>query len=58
VARVYAPLGKKDEALTWLETAYSERAPFMIYLKIDPRFDDLRSDRRFQDLLRRMNFPC
>ncbi len=29
----------------------------MIYLKIDPRFDDLRSDPRFQDLLRRMNFP-
>ncbi len=57
VARIYAALGKKDEALTWLETAYSERAPFMIYLKIDPRFDDLRSDPRFHDLLRRMNFP-
>jgi TolB-like protein/Tfp pilus assembly protein PilF len=58
VARIYAALGKKGEALTWLETAYEERAPFMIYLKIDPRFDDLRPHPRFQDLLRRMNFPA
>lgn len=29
----------------------------MIYLKIDPRFDNLRSDFRFQDLFHRMNFP-
>ena len=57
VARIYAALDKKDEALRWLETAYGERAVFMILLRTDLRFDELRSDPRFQDLLRRMNFP-
>ncbi len=57
VGRIYAALGQKDEALRWLETAYQERAAWMVFLKTDPRFDDLRRDPRFQDLLRRMNFP-
>ncbi len=57
VGRIYAALGKKDEALHWLETAYQERDVWMVFLKTDPRLDDLRSDPRFQDLLRRMNFP-
>ena len=57
VARIYAALGKKDEALRWLEIAYKGRAPFMVFLKTEPRFDDLRCDPRFEDLLRRMNFP-
>jgi TolB-like protein/Tfp pilus assembly protein PilF len=57
VARIYAALGETDEALRWLETAYQERAAWMVALKIDPRFDNLRSDARFQDLMRRMNFP-
>ncbi len=57
VARIYTALGKRDEALRWLETAYRERAALMVFLKIDPQLDDLRSEPRFQDLLRRMNFP-
>ena len=57
VARIYRALGKKDEALRMLETAYGERAAFMVFLKIDPSLDDLRSEPGFQDLLRRMNFP-
>jgi TolB-like protein/Tfp pilus assembly protein PilF len=56
-ARVYAALGNKDEALQWLETAYQQRAEWMVLLKVDPCFDDLRPDPRFQDLMRRMNFP-
>ena len=57
VGRIYATLGKKDEALRWLETAYRERDPWMLLLKTEAGFDDLRSDTRFADLLRRMNFP-
>jgi len=57
VGRIYAALGQKDEAFHWLEIAYEQRANWMVLLKIDPLFDDLRSDPRFQDLLRRMNFP-
>jgi tetratricopeptide (TPR) repeat protein len=58
LARIYAALSEKDEALRWLETGYRERAALMVCLKTDQRFDELRSDQRFQDLLRRMNFPA
>jgi TolB-like protein/Flp pilus assembly protein TadD len=57
VVRIYAALGEKDEALRWLQTAYRERDPWMALLKTESRFDDFRSAPRFQDLLRRMNFP-
>jgi TolB-like protein/Tfp pilus assembly protein PilF len=57
VGRIYAALGEKDQALDWLETAYRERATLTLLLKTDPHLDHLRSDRRFQDLMRRMNFP-
>jgi len=57
VARIYAALGKKEEALRWLETGYRARDAWMVFLKTEPQFDDLRPDQRFQDLLRRMNFP-
>ena len=57
VAEVYAGLGDKQEALTWLEKAYAEHATYLDVLKVNPAFDPLRSDPRFQDLLRRMNFP-
>ena len=57
VALVYAGLGEKDQAFEWLERAYKAHDKGMCYLKIDPPLDPLRSDPRFQDLLRRMNFP-
>jgi TolB-like protein/Tfp pilus assembly protein PilF len=57
VARIYAALGENKQALEWLETAYRERAAQMVFLKTDPRFDDLRCEPRFQELARRMNFP-
>jgi len=55
IAAVYTLLGEKDQAFKWLENAYRERTSRLPCIKIDPRFDPLRSDPRFQDLLRRMN---
>jgi serine/threonine-protein kinase len=57
LALVYAALGDKDEAFVRLGQAYTERSFNMINLKVDPEMDSLRSDQRFQDLLRRMNYP-
>jgi DNA transposition AAA+ family ATPase len=50
-------LGQKDRALAELEHAYDEHSERLTWLGVDWRFDDLHSDPRFQDLLRRMNFP-
>ena len=57
VALIHANLKQKDEAFRWLDKAYAERSGMLVYVKFDPRFDNLRTDSRFEDLLRRMNFP-
>lgn len=57
IALIYAGLGEKDRAFAWLERAYAERSNWLVGLKVDPRVDNLRSDPRFAELLRRMNFP-
>jgi serine/threonine protein kinase/Flp pilus assembly protein TadD len=53
-ATIYAGLGEPDQAFIWLEKAYEERSNWMVYLKVEPQFDNLRSDSRFADLLRRV----
>jgi len=53
-AVLYARLGETDRALEWLEKAYQERSPTMVRLGVDQVWDSLRSDPRFQDLLRRV----
>jgi TolB-like protein len=50
----YLQLGEKDRAFEWLEKSYQERGEVLLYLKVDPRFDPLRPDPRFADLLRRV----
>lgn len=57
IALIYAGLGEKDQALAWLEQGYEQRAFQMQWIKIEPRWDSLRSDPRFADLIRRMRFP-
>ena len=54
IATIYVALGMKDEAFAWLERAYQERSEWMVYLKVSPVLDDLRSDPRFPDLLQRV----
>jgi TolB-like protein len=58
LAVVYSELGDKEQAFAWLEKAYEERDPWLgLTLQSEPGFDRLRSDPRFQNLRRRMNFP-
>jgi tetratricopeptide (TPR) repeat protein len=58
IAVIYSGLGQKDKAFEFLEKAYQERSPDIAYfLRADLRLDTLRPDPRFQDLLRRVDFP-
>ena len=54
---IYAGLGEKDKAFQSLEEAYRVHDGWLSRMKVDPPLDPLRSDPRYQDLLRRMNFP-
>jgi len=54
IALIYTGLGDKQEAFKWLEDAYKAHDVGLIYLKIDPCLDPLRSDPRFDDLMRRV----
>ena len=57
IAASYSVIGETDEAFAWLERGYRERDSLMVFLKADARCDPLRSDPRFDDLLRRIGFP-
>lgn len=54
VALVYIGLGDNDPAFEWLERAYSDRSQVFSYIKVLPLLDPIRSDSRYEDLLRRM----
>jgi DNA-binding winged helix-turn-helix (wHTH) protein/TolB-like protein/Flp pilus assembly protein TadD len=54
IALIYIGLGEKDKAFAWLEKAYNDHSTEMIYFKVEPLLAPLRSDPRYQDLLRRM----
>ncbi len=56
-AEYYAGLGDRDAAMAWLERSYREHASGLISLAVNYKWDSLRSDPRFQDLLRRVGFP-
>ena len=57
IATVYVGLGDTENAMKWLEKSYQDRSGWLAYVKSQPEFARLDSDPRFQDLLRRMNFP-
>ncbi len=58
IAVVYAGLGEKDQAFGWLQKAFEQRdSGWLVDLRVDPRFDLLRSDPRFADLVRRVGLP-
>jgi len=57
VAALYAELGEKEKSLEWLQKAFEERPYGLIFLKIDPAFDNIRSDPRFVELMKRVGLP-
>ena len=57
IARLYAHAGDTDRAIFWLQRAYEAREIPLSHLAVAWDWDQLRPDPRFQDLLRRMNFP-
>ncbi|HEV2490202.1 MAG TPA: protein kinase [Candidatus Acidoferrales bacterium] len=57
IALVYVGLNDKDHAFQWLEKAYQLRSWYLPSMHIDPKFDRIRSDPRFRDLLSRIHFP-
>ena len=56
-AAVWTALGDKDQAFRLIFTAVKERSDLSVFLKVDPNFDDLHSDPRWKEFLRRMRFP-
>jgi hypothetical protein len=54
IALICAGLGDPAQALQWLELAYADHSQQLLWIKVDPRFDGLHGDLRFQDLLRRI----
>jgi tetratricopeptide (TPR) repeat protein len=55
-AMIHAALGQKDEAVGWLERAMRERAPWMVFLQVEPCFDVLRSEQSFRRLIEQLGF--
>ena len=55
-ALIYAAMGEKDQAISWLQDAYEQRVSDLIFLKVDPFLDKLRTDSRFTDLLEKVGF--
>lgn len=57
IALVQIGLGQKNQAIASLERGYAARDQWMLYLQVDPHLDNLRSDQRFNDLVRRIGLP-
>ncbi|MBA3355164.1 MAG: tetratricopeptide repeat protein [Pyrinomonadaceae bacterium] len=56
IAFLYNGLNEREKTLAWLERGYEERDPKMLFLKVEPKWNNLRADPHFQDLLRRVGF--
>ena len=54
LAVVAAGQEDRDRTMEWLEVGYREKANLLVWIKVDPRFDFLRTDPRYVDLVKRM----
>jgi hypothetical protein len=57
LALVYAKLGRKDEALHFVEKAYEQQAPSLVWIQNEPAYDFLHADDRYRSIIRRMGLP-
>lgn len=57
IAEIHIALDNPDQAFAWLDKAFAQRNGWLIHTRENPRYDSLRSDPRYLDLVRRMNFP-
>jgi eukaryotic-like serine/threonine-protein kinase len=57
IAQIHARLQQKDQSLAWLENAFNQRDSQLPYMRVEPAFDEIRSDPRFQQLLQRLSLP-
>jgi tetratricopeptide (TPR) repeat protein len=56
-AFIHIGLGEHDEAITLLQQAYSENSWFLVFIQVEPWYDPIRGDERFESLIRKMEFP-
>ena len=52
---VYAQMGDKDKAFEYVEKTFQRREHWMVYIEVDPRFDTIRDDPRFQKMVKRVD---
>jgi serine/threonine-protein kinase len=57
IARAYAVLGDRQNALKYLDAAFRERAPGLVFLKVDPAWNEFRVDPSFLDVMRKVGLP-
>ncbi|HEX8635707.1 MAG TPA: protein kinase [Pyrinomonadaceae bacterium] len=57
IALIYNGLDERDKTFEWLDQGYQQRDPKMVFLKIDPKLNNLRSDPRFAELMRKVGLP-
>ena len=57
MALIHAGLGQKEEAFQWLGKAFDERSHWLVWLRLDPRWDNIRGDPRFAEMVARMRYP-
>src|ERR1700730_19199670 len=57
VAVVYIALGKTETAMDWMEKAFADHSNGLVFLKVEPELDPVRSNPRFIELQKRLNFP-
>jgi hypothetical protein len=56
-ARAHARVGDKDEAFRYLDAAFADKSPGLVFLKVDRAWDQIRDDARFRDAVKRIGLP-